>query len=128
MRLINYKNISEGQGNLMLIYSLAGGHKTCTTIQTANDPIVYLTAEGRKIGTSVVAINRPDLKMKVGVYVGFDDLIDTLYDSEKFTGAKTIILDSFTHLMLVHLSQEILKENFDSKSEKEKDEILSYLI
>jgi len=123
MQLINYKNIEETQGNLMLVYAIAGGHKTCTCLQTAEDPIVYLTAEGRKIKTSVLPINRPDLKMKVGIYSAFDDLIDIIYDTKRFEGAKTIILDSLTHLMLVHLSQEILSENWASKSEKEKDEI-----
>lgn len=123
MQLIKYENIAETQGNLMLVYSIAGGHKTCTCIQTAEEPIVYLTAEGRKIKTSIVAINRPDLKMKVGIYQNFDDLIDTIYDPDRFKGAKTIIIDSLTHLMLVHLSQEILSENWASKSEKEKDEI-----
>lgn len=123
MQLINYKNIEETQGNLMLVYAIAGGHKTCTCLQTAEDPIVYLTAEGRKIKTSVLPINRPDLKMKVGIYSEFDDLIDMVYTVERFAGAKTIILDSLTHLMLVHLSQEILSENWASKSEKEKEEI-----
>lgn len=127
MQLINYKNIEENQGNLMLVYSMAGGHKTCTTLQTAEDPIIYLTAEGRKIKTSLVAINRPDLKMKVGIYEGFNDLIDTLYDHKRFEGGKTIILDSLTHLMLVHLAQEILQENYESKSENDREEILKAL-
>lgn len=127
MQLINYKNIIETQGNLMLVYSIAGGHKTCTTIQTAEDPITYLTAEGRKIKTSLVAINRPDLKMKIGVYAGFDDLIETLHAPARFDGTRTIILDSLTHLMLVHLSQEILQENYESKSDKDKEEMLKAL-
>jgi hypothetical protein len=123
LQLINHKNLEESQGNLMMAYAIAGGHKTCTIIQTAQDPIVLLTAEGRKIKTSIVAINRPDLRMKVGVYEGFDDLIDTIYTPSRFEGAKTVFLDSITHLMLVHLSQEILSENWASKSDKEKDEI-----
>jgi hypothetical protein len=108
----------------MLVYSIAGGHKTCTTIQTAPDPIVYITAEGRKVETSIVAINRPDLKMKVGVYCGIDDLVETVHDVDKFKGSKSIILDSFTHLMFVHLAQEILQENFSAKTDKEQDEMM----
>ena len=127
MQLINYHNLTESQGNLMLVYSLAGGHKTCTTIQTVPDPIVYLTAEGRKISTSIAPINRPDLKMKVGIYDGFDDLIETIHTPAKFEGAKTIILDSLTHLMLVHLAQEILQENYEARTEKEQEEILKAL-
>jgi len=111
----------------MLIYSLAGCGKTATFLQTARDPIVYLTAEGRKIKTTLAAINRPDLRMKVGVYENFDDLIDLCYDPTRFSGATTIGLDSFTHLMCVHLAQEILDENYSSKSEKEQNEILKAL-
>ena len=127
MRLVNYKNLEENQGNLLLVYSMAGGGKSATTLQTAQDPITYLTAEGRKIKTTVVAINRPDLRMRVGVYEGFDDLIDTCMDIKRFEGSKTIILDSLTHLMLIHLSLEILSENYDAKTENEKEEILKAL-
>ena len=127
MKLQNYKNLTELQGNLMLVYGMAGCGKTSTVLQTAQDPIIYLTAEGRKISTTLAAINRPDLKMKVGVYEGFDDLIETCMDSERFVGAKTNYLDSLTHLMLVHLSLEILQENYEAKTEKERDELLKAL-
>jgi len=65
--------------------------------------------------------------MKVGIYQGFEDLIETVHTPAKFDGSKTIILDSLTHLMLVHLSQEILQENFAAKSEKDQEEILKAL-
>ncbi len=127
MNLVNYKNLGEKQGNLMLIYALAGGHKTCTFLQTAADPIVYLTAEGRKVETSVKPINRPDLKMVVGIYENFDDLIETCMTKGKFGSAKTIGVDSLTHLMVVHLAQEILQENFSSKTADEQANIAKAL-
>ena len=127
MRLVNYKSLETTQGNLLLVYGMGGVGKTATTIQTCDDPVVYLTAEGRKIFTSMAAIARPDLRMKVGVYEGFNDLIETCTNLEKFEGAKTVFLDSLTHLMTVHLAQEILSENFNSKSGKEQDEIAKAL-
>jgi len=123
MKLQNYKNLAEQQGNLLLAYGMAGCGKTATVIQTAQDPIVYITAEGRKISTTKAAINRPDLKMKVGIYEDFDNLIETCMNPDKFVGAKTIFLDSLTHLMMVHLSLEILQENFEARTAKEQDEI-----
>lgn len=123
MKFQNYKNLETTQGNFLLVYSKAGVGKTVTTLQTCDDPVVLLTAEGRKISTSIKVIARPDLKMKVGVYDGFNDLIETCTNIEKFEGAKTIFLDSMTHLMVVHLAQEILRENFESKSKKEQDKI-----
>lgn len=136
MRFINYKNLKESQGNFMLIYSPSGGGKSATSIQTSRHPIRYITSEGRKIETTISAINRPNLRMGVGIYENFEDLIDmfmTAISREKageksqFTGTKTIIKDSLTHLMLVHLSQEILQENYESKTDKEREELLKAL-
>lgn len=127
MRLQNYKNLSSTQGNLLLVYAIAGAGKTVTTLQTCDDPVAYLTAEGRKISTSMAAIARPDLIMNVGVYEGFNDFIETITNVDKFKGAKTIVVDSLTHLMIVHLSQEILHENFESSSDEGKKDILKSL-
>lgn len=139
MRLVNYKSLSTIQGNLLLVYGPSGIGKTVTTIQTAEGPIVYLTAEGRKIETSMLAVARPNVKMVVGLYEDYNDLIDTCLDFEmkdgvyqmaegkrihrRFKQAKTVILDSLTHLMIVHLSQEILSENWSDKTVEEKAKI-----
>jgi hypothetical protein len=129
VQLQNYKTIieSELQGNLMLAWGPPGVGKSATILQTAEDPIVYITAEKRKIGTTVAAINRQDMKMKVGVYETFDDCIETFNNYDLFSGCKTTVLDSLTHLMVSQLSYEILQENFDSHSEKEKQEIIKQL-
>jgi hypothetical protein len=82
MKLVNYKNLSENQGNLMLAWGPTGSGKTSTILQTASDPIVLLTAEKRKIQTTIAAINRPDIKLKVGVYEDFSDCIDTVSKTE----------------------------------------------
>lgn len=127
MKLVNYKNLSESQGNLMLAWGPSGCGKTSTILQSAQDPIVLITAEKRKIQTTIAAINRPDLRLKVGIYNGFMDCIDTIFDVQRFEGAKTIFLDSLTHLMAAQLSYEILGENYDSKSDEEKDRIIKEL-
>lgn len=111
----------------MLAWGPPGVGKTATILQTAEDPIVLITAEKRKIGTTMAAINRPDLRLKVGVYETFDDCIETFSDRARFEGAKTVFLDSLTHLMVSQLSYEILRENFDSHTEKEKQEIIKQL-
>lgn len=125
MKLVNYKSLmeAEAQGNLLFAYGDSGVGKTSTILQTAEDPITYLSAEGRKIQTTIAAISRPDLKMRVGIYEGFNDLIETCVDVDRFEGSKTIVLDSFTHLMVVHLAQEVLAENYDKLSEKDQKEV-----
>ena len=127
MKLVNYKSIEELQGNFTLVWGPAGVGKTATILQTIEDPVVYITAEKRKIATTVKAINRPDLRMKVGVYEGFNDCIDTVYDLQRFEGAKSVFLDSFTHLMASQLAYEILNENYESQTEDGKKAIIKEL-
>lgn len=111
----------------MLIWGPAGSGKTATTLQTAPDPIQMITAEKRKIQTTIAAINRPDLKLKVGIYENFGDCIDTVFDVKRFEGSKTIFLDSFTHLMVAQLAYEILDENYNAKTDEERDAIVKEL-
>jgi len=112
MKLVPYKDIKEVQGNCHLYYGKSGVGKTATILQTAEDPIAYLTAEGRRIQTTLAAINRPDLKLRVAVYEGWQDMLEFLADVENFRGAKTIVIDSMTHLMGIHLADEILEESY----------------
>jgi hypothetical protein len=127
MKLQNYKNLVESQGNFMLAWGPSGCGKTSTVLQSAQDPIVLLTAEKRKIQTTIAAINRPDIKLKVGVYENFADCIDTVFDLKRFDGAKTIFLDSLTHLMAAQLSYEILDQDYNSKTEDERNAIIKEL-
>jgi hypothetical protein len=127
MRFVNYKKLQEDQGNLLLAWGPSGVGKSASTIQTSPDPIVYLTAEKRKVNTTIKAINRPDLKMLVGVYEGFEDCIETVFDIKRFEGAKTVILESLTHLMAAQLSFEILDENYNDKTDAERDLIIKEL-
>lgn len=127
MKLVSYKNLSESQGNFMLAWGPSGCGKTSTILQSAQDPIVLLTAEKRKIQTTIAAINRPDIKLKVGVYEGFSDCIETVFDIKRFEGAKTIFLDSLTHLMAAQLSYEILDQDYNSKTDAEKELIVKEL-
>jgi len=127
MKLVQWEKLEETQGNLVLIWGPAGCGKTSTAIQTSPMPIDYITAEKRKVKTTVVSINRPDLKMRVGVYEGFNDCIEKMNNVESFKGSKTIIFDSFTHVMASQLAFEILDQDYESKPEKEREGIIKEL-
>jgi len=118
MKLYPYKDIQSTQGNLALWYGPSGVGKTSTLLQTCDDPITYLTAEDRSIETTLAAINRSDIKLKIGRYEGFLDFLDTLANPEFFKGTKTIIVDSLTHLMNVHLQDELLAESYEALDKK----------
>ncbi len=127
MKLVNYKEIEETQGNFMLVYGPPKVGKTCTILQTCEDPVVYLTAEKRKVKTTFKAINRPDLRLAVGVYENFLDCIDTVFNIKKFGTAKTVVLDSLTHLMAAQLAYEILDQDYASKTDAEREAIVKEL-
>jgi len=129
MQLLSYRSIEESQGNFLLVYGPPKVGKTCTILQTCEMPVIYLTAEKRKIKTTLKAINRPELdgKLKIGVYVSFTDLIDIVFDLKRFKGAKTVVLDSLTHLMAAQLAYEILDQDYAAKSDEERDAIVKEL-
>ena len=120
MELRPYKDIKELQGNCHLYYGKSGVGKTATILQTAEDPIAYLTAEGRKISTTLAAINRPKLRLKVAIYNGWQDMLEFLSDTSNFQGAKSIVIDSMTHLMGIHLADEILLESYEGMAADKK--------
>lgn len=111
------------RGNFILIYGKAKVGKSATCIATAEDPIFWIVAERGQIDLTLKAINREGLRLKVGYYEGWDDLIEVVYDLDNFKGFKTVVFDGLTHVMNIHLSDELIEESFDardtSKIEKE---------
>ena len=119
MNIEIYKPESTGmkRGKLSLFYGKSGAGKSSTVLQTAADPIFWLLAERGQVDLTVKAINRPDLRLAVGYYEGWNDLIDTVYNVNVFTDAKisTILLDSLTHIMNIHLADEIMEQDYNSR-------------
>ncbi len=109
----------DDRGNFILIYGDSGVGKSATVIQTAQDPIFWIVAERGQIDLTVKAINRPDIKLKVGYYEGWDDLLEIIYDLKNFEKIKTVLFDGLTHVMNVHLSDEILEENYQARDKKQ---------
>ena len=127
MKIEIYKpnSASQVRGAFMLFYGKSGVGKTTTILQTAPDPIVDICAERGDIKNTITVANRPDLKLAMAYYEDWNDLLDTVYDLENFKRlkAKSVLLDSLTHLMNIHLADEILEENYDAMDKKkiEKD-------
>ena len=118
MKIEVYHPPEKGQktnGYHCLYYGKSGVGKTATILQTAEDPIFYLMAEGRSIDSTLAVIERPDLRLKIGYYSGWDDLLETMFNPSIFSKCKSIFGDSMTHIMNVHLPDEILEENFEAR-------------
>ncbi len=128
MRIEIYKPGSEDvkRGNFSLFYGKSGSGKTATTLQSAEDPIFWLLAERGQVDLTIKAINRPDLRLAVGYYEGWDDLLETVYTPEIFLEGKirTLLFDGLTHVMNIHLADEIMEEDYnarDTSKDKGKD-------
>lgn len=119
----HYGQESDTVGNMILIYGDSGVGKGATTIQTAEDPIFWIISERGQVDLTIKAINRPDVRLRVGYYTGWEDLLTTLYEPKWFNQIKTVVFDSITHVMNIHLADEIMAENYDAadKSKIEKD-------
>lgn len=125
MKLFSPSELTETSGDMMLLYSESGVGKSVTSIQTAPDPIVYIMAEGRDVLKMLTAAQRPDVKIKFGFYSTWDDLMEMVTNPDHFKGAKSIIIDSLTHIMSICLSDEILEESYDSADKKKMEKELT---
>jgi len=125
MKIEIYKADSEQQqrGNFMLFYGKSKVGKSSTILQTAEDPIFWIIAERGQADLTIKAINRPNLKLKIGYYEGWDDLLEIIYNVANFNKIKTLLFDGLTHVMNIHLADEIMGENYDAmdKDKIEKD-------
>jgi len=106
---------SDDRGNFCLWYGKSGVGKSSTILQTAQDPIMHIIAERGQEDLTIKAINRPGIKLKVAYYEGFEDLLEFIFDLKNFEKIKSVLVDSFTHIMNIHLRDEILEENFESR-------------
>jgi len=113
---------SEQSGNFCLWYGKSGCGKSSTLLQTATDPIFWLIAERGQVDLTIKAIQRPDIKLKVGYYEGWDDLLATVYNLDNFQKIKSVVFDGLTHVMNIHLADEIMAENYDAMDDKKKGE------
>jgi hypothetical protein len=116
------EEMSKQYGNFCLWYGKSGCGKSATLLQTSADPVFWLIAERGQTDLTIKAIKRPDIKLKIGYYESWDDLLNTVYDLKNFEKIKSVIFDGLTHVMNIHLSDEIMAENYDALDEKKKGE------
>ena len=107
-------------GRFIFIYGGTGVGKTTSIIQTAPDPIMYIQTEARSLKPSLDAAGRPDLDIDVAVYEDWNGLMEFVANPKNFERHKTVVVDSFSHLMNVGLSAEIEDEAFEARSSSDK--------
>lgn len=113
------------RGSFCLWYGKSGVGKSSTLIQTCADPILWIIAERGQIDLTMKAVGRPDVKLKIGYYDGWDDLLELAYNVDIFKGIRSVLFDGLTHVMNIHLADEILDENFEAMDKKKVDKDLT---
>jgi hypothetical protein len=113
----------QKRGNFCLWYGKSGVGKSATVLQTAEDPIFHILAERGQEELTITAINRPKIRLVTGYYEGWDDLLNIVYDVRNFAKIKSLLFDGLTHVMNIHLADEIMAENYAAmdKDKVEKD-------
>jgi hypothetical protein len=94
--------------------------KTTSLLKSSPEPICYLQTEPRSLKPSLEAAGRPDLDIDVLVYEDWAGLIAFVADRKNFGRHRTIIVDSYSHLMAVGLSTEIEDQAHEARTEKER--------
>ena len=114
----------ELTGWMVFLYSESGVGKTASTLISAPDPIIHLPIEPRSLKPTLDVVRevRPDLKYKRVIPEKFEELYEFLsdFDSKLINGARTIFVDSYTHVMNIFLAGEIEDEAFEARTDEEK--------
>ena len=105
---------------MVCIYGPTGVGKTTSIIQTSPMPILYVQTEARSLKPSLDAAARQDLDIDVAIYEDYGGLIEFVTQPKNSERHKTIVVDSYSHLMSVGLSTEIEDQAHEARTEKEK--------
>ena len=119
MKILSKQEVAQN-GRFMLLYGGTGVGKTCSSLQTAPDPVMYLQTEPRSLKPSLDAAGRTDLDIDVAVYEDWAGLIEFVANPKNFGRHRTIVVDSYSHLMSVGLSTEIEDQAHEARTEKER--------
>ena len=122
MKLFKPDQLGAETGDTLLLYGESGVGKSVSTLQTAQDPILYFLTEPRDPRKFLQAAGRKDLKIKFGFYESWDDTMEFFSNPENVDWAKTIVVDSLSFLSNIQLAAEIEDQSWESRTEKEKND------
>jgi hypothetical protein len=120
MKILTKKEVSQ-EGLLIHIYGATGVGKTTSVIQSSPQPIMYIQTEPRSLKPSIDAANRPDLDIDVAVYEEWAGLMEFVASPKNFERHKTVVVDSYSHLMSIGLSSEIEDQAWEARDPREKE-------
>ena len=119
MKILSKTELSQG-GRLILLYGPTGVGKTTSILQTSPEPILYIQTEPRSLKPSLDATGRENIDVDVAVYEDFLGLMEFVANPKNCERHRTVVVDSYSHLMSVGLSSEIEDQAFEARDPKEK--------
>jgi len=119
MKILTKNELSQ-DGWFILLYGTTGVGKTTTIVLTSPMPVMYIQTEARSLKPSLDAAGRPDLEIDVAIYEDWAGLNEFVANPKNFGRHKTIVVDSYSHLMSVGLSTEIEDQAHEARTEKER--------
>jgi hypothetical protein len=81
---------------------------------------MVIQTEMRSLKPSLDAANRPDLDIDVAVYEDWAGLMEFVANPKNFERHRSIIVDSYSHLMSVGLSSELEDQAFEARTPQER--------
>src|SRR5512143_631669 len=102
MKVLTKEEVSH-EGRFIMLYGPTGVGKTTTILQSSPAPVMYVQTEPRSLKPSLEAANRPNLDIDVAVYEDWAGLMGFIASPKNFERHKTIVVDSYSHLMSVGL-------------------------
>ena len=119
MKVLSKDQVSQG-GVFMMLYGPTGAGKTTSSLQSAPAPIMYIQTEPRSLKPSLDAAGRPDRVIDVAVYEDWTGLMEFVASAKNFEHHRTVIVDSYSHLMSVGLSSELEDQAFEARTPQER--------
>ncbi len=121
MKILSREEVSTQDGRLIMLYGPTGVGKTTSILQSSPTPIMFIQTEPRSLKPSLDASGRPDLDIDVAVYEDWVGLMEFTASPRNFERHKTVVVDSYSHLMSVGLSTEIENQAYEARDQREKE-------
>ena len=120
MKVLTKAEVSQ-EGRFIMIYGPTGVGKTTSILQSCPSPVAYIQTEPRSLKPSLDAANRPDLDIDVAVYEDWAGLMEFVASPKNFERHRTVVVDSYSHLMSIGLSGEIEDQAWEARDPREKE-------
>jgi YHS domain-containing protein len=107
----------EPAGSMILLFSMEGMGKTCSSLESAPGNLQAILSEKRDIKKNIIASGRDIKTLKYGYYEDYRGTVDYLADHNNFKDCDSILYDSISDSLEL-ICKEAVTDEFQSKHKK----------